>query len=272
MTQTAPQTLKAKIDQRLLVLNQKAKKSLGQNFLIDQKVVNDITGFVKKQSDLKWVEIGPGLGSLTDDLKDVLIQVIELDSVFAEFWRSQNLTVVEMDALKFDWSSLEKPMGLVSNLPYQISSRIVIEMSINQVPEKMVLMFQKEVADRILSEKMQSSYGFLSVVAQTFWDIKKLVFVSPNCFSPRPKVDSQVLTFSKKNSEITDKKKYVEFVKQCFLERRKKISNKAKKLKLLNEFKEFFELKGLSLDMRAEELTPENFQQLFMFCENKGNL
>jgi 16S rRNA (adenine1518-N6/adenine1519-N6)-dimethyltransferase len=270
------QSLKTKIETRLELLNQKAKKSLGQNFLIDQKIVNDILAAVKKNEDLNWVEIGPGLGSITDGLKEILkerfIQVIELDSAFAEFWRQQNLNVAEIDALKFDWTQLEKPLGLVSNLPYQISSRIVIEMSMSQVPQQMVLMFQKEVADRILSLKMNSSYGFLSVVAQSFWDIKKLVFVSPNCFNPRPKVDSQVLTFSEKPSVVVNREKYVRFVKECFLERRKKISNKAKKLKLLNEFKEYFESNGLSLDMRAEELTPENYQGLFMFCEKKGSL
>lgn len=262
-------SLKAKIDSRLALLNQQAKKSLGQNFLIEQNIVNAITDVVKKNETLKWVEIGPGLGSLTDDLKPHVVQVVELDSAFAEFWRGQGLNVTEIDALKFKWSDVERPMGLVSNLPYQISSRIVVEMSENSIPELMVLMFQKEVADRMISKKMQSSYGFLSVIAQTFWDIKKVVFVSPNCFSPRPKVDSQVLQFTAKESQIQNRKKFIEFVKGCFLERRKKISNKAKKLNLLNEFKEFFQLNGLSLDMRAEELTPENFEQLFMFCESK---
>lgn len=287
-------SLKAKIDERLELLNQKAKRSLGQNFLIDQKVVDTIVGRVadsvgrvvdgdvniKESSQeeeevslkLQWIEIGPGLGSLTDSLRPYLLKVIELDSAFAEFWRSQDLDVVEMDALKFDWSSIEKPVGLVSNLPYQISSRIVVEMSINSVPAIMVLMFQKEVADRMISKKMSSSYGFLSVIAQSFWTIEKVIFVSPNCFSPRPKVDSQVLEFKAKNSKIKNRAKYVEFVKSCFLERRKKISNKAKKLKLLEEFKEFFEANKLSLDMRAEELTPENFENLFLYCEQKGRI
>lgn len=260
-------SLKTKITHRLNLLDQKAKKSLGQNFLIDQTIVDKIINSVKTRQDLNWIEIGPGLGSLTDGLKDHLKMVIELDSVFAQYWREQGFNVVETDALKFDWQSLEKPMGLVSNLPYQISARIVIDMSIQNRPEMMVLMFQKEVADRILSVKMQSSYGFLSVVAQNFWDIKKLVFVSPNCFSPRPKVDSQVLTFQAKASEIKDRAKFVQFVKSCFLERRKKISNKAKKLNLLNEFKTFFEQNDLSLDMRAEELTPTDFQKLFLFIE-----
>ncbi len=300
-------SLKEKIDQRMLELHLTAKKSLGQNFLIDQKIVNDIVSFVKKNEDLNWIEIGPGLGSLTDDLKQYLSLVIELDTNLANYWKAQGLNVVEVDALKYDWSQIaefknnnsnadlnnnvNQKLGLVSNLPYQISSRIVIEMSINSEVDKMVLMFQKEVADRILSLKMQSSYGFLSVVAQNFWDVKKLVFVSPNCFNPRPKVDSQVLTFIKKESEIKDRNQFTQFVKNCFLERRKKISNKAKKLGLLNEFKAFFEIQNmsdpsssssasdlksktskLSLDMRAEELTPENFKDLFIFCKNKGSL
>ncbi len=264
--------LRSKIDQRLNRLGQRAKKSLGQNFLVDQKIVDLIVSFVQKRADLNWIEIGPGLGSLTDDLKNNLVKVIELDSVLANFWREQGLQVVECDALKFDWTEVTKPMGLVSNLPYQISSRIVIEMSEASVAEHMVLMFQKEVADRIISEEKNSSYGFLSVVAQSFWTVKKLVFVSPNCFNPRPKVDSQVLTFAHKVSKIQTRIKYTKFVKSCFLERRKKISNKAKKINCLAEFKEFFSLNDLSLDMRAEELTPANFQELYLFCENRGSL
>lgn len=297
------QTLREKINTRIEELSIVAKKSLGQNFLVDQSVVDDIVGFVQKNTDLKWIEIGPGLGSLTDELKNELSFVIELDSYFAQYWSKQGLNVVEVDALKYDWSqisnnllkhdldnnNLDPKFGLVSNLPYQISSRIVIETSINSKFEKMVLMFQKEVADRILSQKSDSNYGFLSVVSQNFWDIKKLVFVSPNCFNPKPKVDSQVLTFIRKESEISDRNGFVQFVKNCFLERRKKISNKAKKMGLLQEFKDFFNSKSLNidldksvdkksktkvlnLDMRAEELSPSDFKELFIFCKNKDKV
>ncbi len=266
------QSLRSKIASRLLTLQHSAKKSLGQNFLVDQTVVQQIVTAVKKHDHLNWIEIGPGLGSLTDELKSHLVHLIELDSSFAQYWRDQGFAVTEVDALKFNWSSLTKPIGLVSNLPYQISARIVIDMSIQNMPEAMVLMFQKEVADRILSLKMQSSYGFLSVVAQNFWTIKKLVFVSPNCFNPKPKVDSQVLTFQNKPSEISNRAAFVQFVKECFLERRKKISNKAKKMNKLSEFKIFFAQNNLSLDMRAEELSPEDYQNLFLFITNNQGL
>lgn len=297
------QTLREKINSRIEEFSVTAKKSLGQNFLVDQSVVDHIVGFVQKNSDLRWIEIGPGLGSLTDELKNELAMLIELDSYFAQYWQNQGFNVIEVDALKYDWSQISKDFlknnldkndldpkfGLVSNLPYQISSRIVIEASINSKFEKMVLMFQKEVADRILSQKSDSNYGFLSVVSQNFWEIKKLVFVSPNCFNPKPKVDSQVLTFICKESEIIDREKFVQFVKNCFLERRKKISNKAKKMGLLQEFKDFFDSKSLNadlhksvdkksktkvlnLDVRAEELSPEDFKELFMFCHNKGKI
>lgn len=282
--------LRIKIQNRLELLNQKAKKSLGQNFLIDQFIVNKIVEEVKKYPKLAWVEIGPGLGSLTDDLQDQLLMVIELDRIFAEFWRSKNLVVLEMDALKFNWNNLAtdlnteifnktkldrksiKGFGLVSNLPYQISSRIVVEISTASTVDKMVLMFQKEVADRIVSLKQSSSYGFLSVIAQTFWEVKKLVFVSPNCFSPKPKVDSQVLMFERRKSKVLQKDKYVQFVKSCFAERRKKLSNKAKKMGLLSEFNDFFIEKKISLDVRAEELEPDVYIELFLFCQSKGSL
>lgn len=268
------ESLKQKIDRRLNELNQSAKRSLGQNFLIDANIVDKITSYVNENEMKSWVEIGPGLGSLTDDLKANLVALVELDTNFAKFWRNNGYKVIESDALKINWNQFEniKPWGLVSNLPYQISSRIVIEMSINGSPSEMVLMFQKEVADRILCPGKSSNYGFLSVVAQTFWKIRKLVFVSPNCFSPRPKVDSQVLTFAQTENINFERDKFVSFVKSCFLEKRKKISNKARRLGLLAEFKQFFDLNQLSLDMRAEELTPYNYQELFLFCRNKGSL
>ena len=108
-----------------------------------------------------------------------------------------------MDALKFSWSDLESvPTCLVSNLPYQISSSLVIEVStVADSVEEMILMFQKEVAQKIKSQPGDKDYGILSVIAQSFWDVEKICDAAPACFYPAPKVASRVLDFRRKKGE-----------------------------------------------------------------------
>lgn len=259
-------TLRDHIFNRKKELEIRSKRSLGQNFLIDSKVVGCIVEHVKSFEFSQCIEIGPGLGSLTDHWDKEKTLLIELDSVLAHYWITQGFEVKESDALKLDWEVLKRqePLTLVSNLPYQISSRILVEMSKNSVPDHMVLMFQKEVANRIVSSISKSSYGFLSVVAQSFWKIKKILFVKSHCFHPQPKVDSYILEFFKKDSIISDRNKFIRFVKDCFQERRKLLLNKAKKMNLKNKFERFFEKYDLNPKVRAEELTPQNYQDLFL--------
>lgn len=264
--------LKEKIDQRQRQLEQNAKRSLGQNFLIDENIVSKIISKVELFPQHQIVEIGPGLGSITDSLDKGRLLLIELDRNLASYWKEKLYRVEEVDALKWAWESLDRKTNdylLVSNLPYQISSRIVIEMSERNIFEIMILMFQKEVADRLISENSKDSYGFLSVVAQNFWKIQKVVFVSPNCFRPRPNVDSQVLMFKEKKSEIKNRKEFTFFVKSCFAERRKKLINKAKKMDLQKHFEDFFNKNKMDENIRAEHLSPDDYCQLFLHCQKE---
>lgn len=240
------------------------QKSLGQNFLINQRVISKIVEFAKKTEVDRLIEIGPGLGALTRELPKPLT-VIELDRKLSEYWRQQEeIEVIEGDALRIDWEELVGSMTsmIVSNLPYQISSSLVIERSIEPVGvSDMVLMFQKEVAQRIQASPNSKEYGLLSVIAQTFWEIDLLVEAGPRDFYPAPKVASRVLSFSRKKSPVNEASAYLKFVKAAFSQRRKivwkNLSAYCRKGKnLATEM-------GLSENLRAENLSVEDFLSIF---------
>lgn len=144
-------TRKELILQRLRELGAEPKRSLGQNFLVAEHVIEKILNAVKLTPSSALIEVGPGLGALTEGLAELgrPMKVVELDSRFAAVWRSRGLEVIEEDALALEWKTLNLASDtlLVSNLPYQISSSLVIERSIDPAGvAKMILMFQKEVA------------------------------------------------------------------------------------------------------------------------------
>lgn len=268
---------KEKILNRLQELDAAAKRSLGQNFLIDENIIHKI---VDKAHDFKpshIVEVGPGLGSLTEYLKAPQVTLIELDKKFAKHWSEQGFEVIEADALKWDWSKFkEQDFVLVSNLPYQISARLVVEISLSGGPKAMVLMFQKEVADRIMSPAGSKDYGYLSVIAQSFWKVGRLCHVSPHCFHPRPNVDSSVLVFhaleqnlhqatdpSIEAAHFKNPLAFADLVKNSFMQRRKKLIPKLKKRHPNVLWVEEFQKLGFNDNVRAEELSVADFHRLF---------
>ncbi|MCO5114128.1 MAG: 16S rRNA (adenine(1518)-N(6)/adenine(1519)-N(6))-dimethyltransferase RsmA [Bdellovibrionaceae bacterium] len=257
-------TQKEKIWARLEELGATAKRSLGQNFLIESQIIEKIVEKAHSFNASSLVEIGPGLGSLTEYLNKDQLLLIELDTKFAQYWSAQGYKVIEADALKLDWKQLGlKDYVLVSNLPYQISARLVVEMSVSGGPSAMVLMFQKEVTDRILSAPSSKDYGYLTVMAQSFWEIKRLCLVSASCFHPRPNVESAVLTFVDKAKDRTHAALFSEFVKLAFMERRKKLINKLKRYKHAVNWSQLLEALGHNENVRAEELSVQDFQSLF---------
>ncbi len=201
------------------------KKSLGQNFLVSDHVVEKILSEVQKNNPTKLIEIGPGPGALTDHLITWGIDytALELDNRLVEYWKERGVKVIETDALQWDWSNhFQAGQVLVSNLPYQISSRIVVDRSLDQRQlSAMVLMFQKEVAQRIRAKPQTDDYGFLSMVAQSFWTISTVCEAGPRDFNPSPRVASRVLSFVQKTTAISDRQKYFEFLKQAWSQRRK---------------------------------------------------
>ena len=255
------------------------KRSLGQNFLVGDHVVERIlaqTSQWLKQESITWgLEIGPGLGALTRQLLEIVPQfsVIELDRCFSEYWRQQGLRVFEGDALKLDWNPICSNEGhgiLVSNLPYQISSSLVIERSVHPMGFKaMVLMFQKEVAQKIMAERGAKDYGILSVIAQSFWSIHRVTDAARGDFYPPPNVSSRVLGFLHLDDvQLNEREIYLQFVKAAFSHRRKLMVknmqpflqkhglNSEKFCDILGEL-------GYTQMCRAQEITVEDYRRIF---------
>lgn len=248
---------------RLLELGSSPKKSLGQNFLINSNVVSEIINSVLKFHPNEILEIGPGTGALTEPLLELKkpYTAFEMDHKFASYWQGRGIKIIESDALEIDWQKLNfsKNTCLVSNLPYQIAARIVVEMSIG--PESithMVLMFQKEVAQRIAAKVSSDDYGFLSVISTLAFDVQKVIDASPSDFYPAPKVTSRVLKFKRR---ATLEQGFVSFVKSLFVNRRKYLSKQLPEPK--SQYMEHLKRLGYSEKVRAEEIKPEHFLELF---------
>lgn len=251
-------------------LGVQAKRSLGQNFLVSDLVIERIIQAATRFHPQTIVEVGPGCGALTYDLKGICerLVLVELDSVLAQYWREQGFEVVETDALQWGWdlSQMAGRKVLVSNLPYQISSSLLVERSIDVDPlSGMVLMFQKEVAQRIKATPGKGDYGFLSVLAQTFWDVELLLEAGSRDFDPAPRVASRVLTFNPRQVNLVSRPTYLRFLKACFLHPRKMmISNLVEGLGRPREFfSQVFQERGLNEKTRAGELRLQQFLDLY---------
>lgn len=264
---------KSEITQLIKELGVSPKISLGQNFLINQNVIHKIIEKVKSLKPNGLIEVGPGLGALTNELVNLNLPLtlIELDSEFAKAWSQKSLNVIEADALHLDWFNLGLNSNtlLVSNLPYQIGSRILIDRSLGPCEiNSMVLMFQKEVATRILSLENSKEYSFLSVMAQVFWDIQVVVSAGPRDFYPVPKVASQVLSFKRKKTDI-EAPEFLKFIKKCFLNRRKLL------LKNFPAEKELFiaslDQLGYQENVRAQEIKVADYISLYKKLQDGSN-
>lgn len=216
-------TAYARLEKRKNELKIDAKKSLGQNFLISDSVIEKILAAALAFKSDKVLEIGPGCGALTDLLVDQYknLKLIELDRHLFDFWKQRGCDIINADALQIDWQPYADYL-LVSNLPYQISSSLVIDRSLDAKPLLgMVLMFQKEVAQRLRATHQSEHYGMLSIIAQEFWTIQTVCDAGPRDFKPAPKVASRVLSFKPKKSNVKIPADYLKFVKLAFQQRRR---------------------------------------------------
>ena len=265
---------KDKIFARMEELGIDPKRSLGQNFLINDEVIQKIVKTVERCKAEEVVEVGPGLGSLTDHLIELpsRLRLVELDRALAKYWENERgCEVTEDDALQLDWRKLGlRPQWvLVSNLPFQISSSLVIERSLEHLQCKaMVLMFQKEVAQRITAQPKTADYGLLSAAVQPFWLVEKVCDVSPQGFSPQPRVASRVLKFTAKESTIVDRHGYFKMIKQGFAFRRKFLLKSLRdwaKQKGVPEqdFAEWLLSAKIGEKARAEEVSVAQWVQLY---------
>jgi 16S rRNA (adenine1518-N6/adenine1519-N6)-dimethyltransferase len=258
--------LKAKLTEMGLA----PKKAFGQNFLVSEHVIRKIIDCVYSYKFDDLLEVGPGLGALTDPLLKLghRPRLIELDRELVEHWRTRGMDVTDADAIKLNWNDLhlKAPALLVSNLPYQISTHLVIDRCFGpQEIKYMVLMFQKEVAQRLTAEPRTKDYGLLSVMAQLHFRMRKVTDASPGDFFPPPKIASRVLGFERIDGVVLGER-FLGFIKAAFAFRRKfllknikGVVDKSKHAQLPSMLKEM----GLSEKARAEELTPAQFVELF---------
>lgn len=257
--------------------NFKFSKSLGQNFLIDDSVLNDIVEGAEVNENDFIIEIGPGVGTLTAKLliKAKKVTSIELDNdlipiLHEELGEYENFNLIHKDALKVDFNSLigeEKSVKLVANLPYYVTTPIVVKLLKDGYNFKsLTIMIQKEVAERINAEPNCKEYGALSVLVQYYCNTSIVRKVAPSCFIPRPKVESIVIRLDrldKPRVNSKDENLMFELVRAGFNMRRKTLWNAAKSFKLSKEkLEEAFEKSGIDPKRRAETLSIEEFAYL----------
>ena len=248
------------------------KKSLGQNFLIDQNVLEQIVDTVEI-ANKEVLEIGPGSGNLTKFIlkkNPKKVYTIEKDDELAlllEDKFANQITIINDDILKIseDKISSEK-LTVFGNLPYNISTEILSKWITNLDKkiwfESLVLMFQKEVAERIIAESNTSKYGRLSILSNWKLNIKKVIDIKPQSFSPRPKIDSTLLLFTPKEKifEIKDAKN-LEMITRVFFSQRRKMLKKPFK-QVFNNAKEVAEKFSIDLNLRPQNLEPEMYFKL----------
>jgi len=214
----------------------RTKKRFGQHFLHDRSVIDKIIAAAKLDLEQEVVEIGPGLGVLTDQLLPATkhVHVMEIDRDLIERLEARQdsrLTVHAGDVLKLHWAKIlpDPPYTLVANLPYNISSQIVFRLiEDRQMFQRMVLMFQREVGERLVAEPGGKDYGILSVLCQLWYDIDVVSLVKPGAFNPPPKVDSIVLHFKpllQPRVDPIDETFFQRVVKAAFTQRRKTLRN-----------------------------------------------
>ena len=212
----------------------KPKKSLGQNFLLDKNIIYKIINAAKIKSSDVVLEVGPGTGNLTEFIvaqKPKKIFLIEKDETLANDLEKRyldNISIIKKDILKIPYDFFfGKKFLILGNLPYNISTKILSDLCLNKnlIVSKMILMFQKEVAERILANVDSKNYSRITILSKWKYDIKKITDVKPNSFFPRPKVHSTVLEFLPKKNfhQIKDPKNLEKITKVFFSQRRKMI-------------------------------------------------
>ena len=259
----------------------KNKKSLGQNFLIDRKVLEQIVDTVDI-TNKEILEIGPGSGNLTSYIlkkNPGTVHVIEKDNDLSLLLREKfndRINIINNDVLKISESEIsDKKLTVFGNLPYNISTEILSKWIINLKKkiwfDSLVLMFQKEVADRIIAKPNTSNYGRLSILSNWKLNIKKIIDIKPECFLPKPKIDSSLLVFTPKD-KIFDLKdaKNLEMITRVFFSQRRKMLKKPFN-QVFKNAKQVSEKFNINLNLRPQNLEPEVYFKLVKEYEFLGS-
>ncbi len=239
------------------------KKSLGQNFINNENFIRKLSSFINTNEKSVIIEIGPGKAALTRELfkkKNSQISVIEKDQNLIENLEKfsqnyKNFNVIHQDALLIDYNKFIKKNSIITgNLPFNISSQILMKLVfLDKWPplyDKMYLMFQKEMGERILASHGSKKYGRLSVVVQSRCKVKKLIIAKSEIFTPKPKVDGIVIEFTPHNENIDmDINNLEMIVKKSFSQRRKKIKT------TLTKYTHLLEKLSINTNLRPENLS-----------------
>ena len=256
-----------------------AKKSLGQNFLIDKNIIKKIVNStIVKNKNI--VEIGPGKGALTDEIlkkNPKSIKLIEKDNQLCEFLKNkylknQNIKIFNRDILNFNLCKVsEKDSIIFGNLPYNISSQILVKIikfkNLTSNFTNIIFMFQKELGEKIVSKFPSTNYGRLSILANYKLEIKNKFFISANCFFPKPKVTSMVIHFKPKfNSKykISNLENLEKITNMFFSNKRKMINKSLKKILTDSQVKK---ISNLKVSSRPSEISPETYYKITELTE-----
>ena len=241
------------------------RKKWGQNFLIDPNISKKIIAVLGANKNDHVLEIGPGRGALTSLLSMGVKQIsaIEIDPMLCEYLKNQklnNITIYNADILKFDLNKMPKNYLAIGNLPYNISTPILFKFMENRGWNKLVVMLQKEVAERIVASEKNKKYGRISIMFQTFFELNLEFHIPKTVFNPQPKVTSSLLSvMPKKNIEI-NQNNLKRLVEAAFKHRRKKLKHNLKELINTKELKTV-------QDKRADELSVQEYQQLVQYIK-----
>ena len=250
------------------------KKSLGQHFLSDKSAVSKIVNSADIKQNNCVLEIGPGAGAITNDiysLKPKRLVLIEKDKRFYEelLLKYPDAKIMNYDAADFDFCTLKRTgdeFTVVGNLPYNVST-VILERLVahKELFSKMILMFQKEVAERILALPNSSEYGRLSLLVEEFYEAKKVFALKPGSFSPPPKVDSMVVVFNRLKTpkvEIKDRTTYDSLLKLVFSQRRKMLRRSLRSMLTEQQVIILQDKTGIDLQKRPQELDIKMFADL----------
>ncbi len=250
------------------------KKSLGQNFLVDDNIKRKIVDSATISKDSLILEVGPGNGSITKllVLKEVPVIAFEIDTRLKselDKIKKDNLRVIYQDFLSVDLEKVLKDykfkkIHLIANLPYYITTPIINKVIKEIDIDEMIIMVQKEVGDRFNAKPNSKSYNSLSVFLQYYFDIEKVTLVSKNSFIPKPNVDSLVLKLTRKKEllEVKNVDDFFDFVRSSFKQKRKNLRNNLKNYDL-KSVEDALKLVNKDLTYRAEQLSIDDFVTVF---------
>ena len=258
------------------------KKNFGQNFLVDERVLGKIVSSAEISKDDVVIEVGPGIGTLTQALAKEAYKVVavEIDATLVPILGEllsdfDNIEIINEDILKVDVNAIaekypDKKIKMVANLPYYITTPIIMNVLENHIPvESITVMIQKEVAYRMKAQPSTKDYGSLSLAVQYYCEPYLVANVPQNCFMPRPNVDSAVIKLTvmdKPKVQVNNEKFMFEFIKAAFSQRRKTLVNCIFSSGLLTLSKDEIGkmLNGLGYDerVRGESLTLEDYGKI----------